>query len=207
MATNNLAPKSRNALLLEQAGAYPEYREVASFLGSTTPPVEFSCLGPGTRGEFSYSPAPYGQIRLHSDYENRQNNYKQAIPTLTHEMVHAATIPMKRLFAYENSPPTPEVKQFIEAYKKLAFGRKRGDVMGSFPRGVMAARIAGDKWLEDYAGYRSSEAELPSQAIGNAMRPEKDYDTPAHLDPTVATEYRILLDLATRAQNSLKGVK
>lgn len=204
MATNRLAPSSVNALLETAARTRPEYQELARYLGPRAPSVEYKWLGEGNRGEFSYDPKPFGKISINSAYQNSQNKHEAAVPTLAHEMVHASDLQLRDLYStHAKAPQTPEMRQFTDAYEKLLFKRKPYDVDGSFPRSIMAARIGGEKWLEGRAGYRASNIELPAQAIGNAMRSWKDSDTPAHLDPTLATEYRILLDLASRAQESL----
>jgi hypothetical protein len=58
-------------------------------------------------------------------------------------------------------------------------------------------------WTESQEGYRASSGELPAWAMGNVANtnPLVNYDTyntPSHLNSTLATEYQILLDLATR---------
>jgi len=207
MATNRLAPKNHNALLIDAAQSQPEYREISGFLGKRIPAANYGYLPEGVFGRFmKNSPfgnelPPEGQIEINSAFLDSNRGPSAAMPTLTHEMVHAAQGPMTDMYyAHNRGSQTPEMQQFIDAYNRLEFSPYQAG-MAAYPRSAMSAKLGGLDWHNKNAKYRTSETELPAQAIGNAMR--SDSRGPLHLDPTLATEYRILLDLATRAKNSI----
>lgn len=205
---NKLAPKSANALLIEAAQLRPEYQEIQRFMGKRMPNVSYGWLPEAVSGRFSKNTAfgnelpPEGQIEISSEYLSPRFTPNSAVPTLTHEAVHATQGPLADLY-YGNyrKPQTPEMRQFVDAYNRLSFTSGR-EGLAAYPQSQTSVKIGGLDWHNKNARYRTSETELPAQAIGNAMRP--DSRGPAHLDPTLATEYRVLLDLANRAQESIR---
>jgi hypothetical protein len=199
MATNNLTPKSSNMLLYDAAQKGAGFQELVKFLGAKMPSFDFGYLTPGTRGEFSNET---GNIRLNNEYLDRGYTPNAAVPTFTHELTHASILPLAQLYQDNvDAPKTPEMRQFLNAYEKLAFNPK-GQGLDKWPRGAMASKLGGSQWFGDNEEYRTSESELPAQAMGNVLR--KTQEAPMHLDPTLATEFRVLLDLATRAQGGAK---
>jgi len=86
----------------------------------------------------------------------------------------------------------PKDPQFMDAYEKLSFGGKQME---------LANRMAQD-FLKQNGDYRMTTTEAPAFAIGNMVggRGSGSWPAPDHIDPTMATEFSVLLDLANRAQ-------
>lgn len=149
---------------------------------------------------------PQGRIEINSQLQRRPGEpvSPQAVQTLIHEMTHAASHSMEK--QYYDQPmawnvPT-EKNQFNEAYQKL--NRKIAGGQVTYPREVLIDKIA-PGWRaakEKTDPYRVSSAELPAFAVGNSAGPlssrDTDYKAPAHIDPTIAQEMMILLELAQR---------
>ena len=218
--TNALAPKSVNILrnlathpnpmqyLMQLASERPEYAAVAEYLAArnATPPVSFGYLPSGTSGTFGqnglFNQGEYpetGAITLNRQFLDRAYAPTNAIPTLTHEMIHAAQKEMFRQ-ADQKDIANPEAKQkFLDARKKLIYdSNQRHDKR--FVQSELAKKLD-PEWAKNNEEYCSSVTELPAWAIANVMGKEDSYDSykpPAHLNSTLATEYQILLDLATR---------
>jgi hypothetical protein len=134
-----------------------------------------------------------GSLGINRDYQ--YGDPRMVVPALIHETTHAADRQMRTQYG-ERAPKSEARRMFEEAYKK--FGREE-----------MAKRLD-PEWAKKYSGYRASERELPAQAMGNLVQydpravnePVEAYNTPTHLDPTMATEFLIMQDLARRAQEA-----
>ena len=88
------------------------------------------------------------------------------------------------------------------AFKKLyeqLYGAK-----GSGEKAVDTARSFAPAWTDNpvNAAYRSSPRELQAFGVGMSPQPDARYEVraPLHVDPTIATEFMILLDAAIRNQ-------
>lgn len=143
-----------------------------------------------------------------------------------HELIHALDDSMSKqaVWAEKN---TPEKERFADAYEKLNprklleqhinLLQKRQDESPS-PKRSLAVKEAMDM-LEhrntEGKLYRGNSGEMRAFATANALQPKRklfpayykdDFENRAkgvaHIDPTVATETAILMDLAQRARNS-----
>lgn len=190
---NALAPVPTNALLAK-VQQYPAFQEIAQFLTSrrgALPPVEYAPLY-GASGE--YDPRT-GKLRLSERL--RYGDTKEAEDTIIHELTHSAVNELhgKYMQAKDLSKKTPEVQQFIDGYEKLMVAPDM-----KFQQAELAKRMAPD-WVAANANYRASASELPAWAMGSATTGrDGGYGTPLHLNPTLATDFRVLLDLANRAK-------
>jgi hypothetical protein len=190
---NALVPVPANALY-ERAQAYPEFQELSQFLTSrrgALPPVEYAPLY-GASGE--YDPRT-GKLKLAE--RMAYGTGKEAEDTVIHELTHSAVNELhgKYMQAKGLTRKTPEIQQFIDGYEKLmvAPGMK-------FQQAELAKRMAPD-WAAANANYRASASELPAWAMGLSATGRNDgYEAPPHVNPTLATDFRILLDLANRAK-------
>jgi hypothetical protein len=208
MADNKLVPAPVNALTTA-ARNYPEYLDLLKFLGVNQPPIRFANLGNETRGEYDRA-ARYGntgEIRMDSNSLRYMRNDPTAnARTLIHETTHATDRQLDELyFKYKDRPPTPEIAQFVEGYKKLRWNAENPNARVQTPPSEDLARRLDPKWAAANAQYRATAPELYGHAVGNMAVPQRDSDAPLHLDPSLATEHFILLDLANRAQSSLKA--
>lgn len=133
------------------------------------------------------------------DDNHIQLNSQADIGTMTHEFGHAADHAMRKQYSDRrlkyNYPVEPT--QFTDAYRKLVLGdpweRTR-------PRQDMANKLD-PVWTEKNKDYRSQGSELLGWAMGSTANnyQGRAYNPPAHLNPTLATEFSILMDLAQRA--------
>jgi hypothetical protein len=172
------------------------------------PPVSFNFLPSGSTGEFvqkgvfSNTDTPRtGKVALTDQFLRRGNDPTNAIPTLTHELTHASQKAMVSQSLSKDAEDKQTKQQFLDAYSKLNYDpNKRG-------RSAFAASDLSNKlnptWTEQNERYRASSNELPAWAMGdvanrNPLYRYDDYGAPTHLNPTLATERQILLDLATR---------
>jgi len=219
---NALAPKNVNSLntllehpnpvqhLMQLASERPEYAALADYLMSRSamPPVSFKYLPSGymglftQRGFFGNSDIPYtGRVTLAADFLNPNLSSTFAVPTLTHELTHAAKKEMVEQTSQKDIADQQAKQQFLDAYTKLSYDRnKRG--RAAFAPNELAYKLD-PTWTEKKEGYRASYDESPAWAMGAMANdnPYYDYDPanpPAHLNSTLASEYQILLDLATR---------
>jgi hypothetical protein len=218
MASNALAPKPKNALmqdplqeLLTKAAAYSQYNDLVNFLTSrqAMPEIKQEYLGPFRAGEFVYNgfDGP-GRIGL---------SYGAEPSTLVHELTHAADRQLGNM-SYDleqrhrmetpffdrlmgRSSLTPEEQRFVLARKKLDFdvNKNRSDP-NKFPKQEFVNRLA-PEWARKNYDYRANDKELSAYGMGGTVSPNVYNAAPLHIDPTMATEFSIMLDLAQRAQS------
>lgn len=212
MATNKLMPKSDNALeklrymggddkirLMRQiASEQPQYQELADYLmaRSAMPPVKEGFLPEGTNAQYSRNSflsrelPETGEVTI---------NYNANDPnSLIHELTHAAHYQMGRQYRQEGAKDVEAKQRFKDAYDRLLRTNEQGaggmfTAPTVFQTEAMASRLAPD-WVKQNSRYRASVSELPAFAMGN----QGARGAPAHVDPTLSTEFRVLLDMALR---------
>ena len=206
MPRNALAPPAANALvrrsdplqsLLVETAAYPQYGDLVGYLSSRRmmPPIEIR--HPAGGGSFEYALLPSKDIPVTGVVS------AGAPSSVVHELTHAAQRQMSgqygRLKKKSNKELVPEEQQFIEAYEKLIFTPSESGKKFDFTDRKVAQNIA-PEWVKKNADYRASGSELQAFGMGSTISPNIRNPAPLHIDPTYATEFSILLDLAKRAQ-------
>lgn len=210
MATNALAPKPKNAMfrqldplqsLLQETTAYPQYGALTGYLSSRQmmPPIkqEYGAGGKFERNTVFGSDLPEtGAITV---------GYEAGPSTLVHELTHAADGQIRSQY-YElknkSGDLTPAERQFMQAFEKLVY--RPGRLLGGPPestQSLTAQRIA-PEWAREKNDYRSTGGELAAFGMGGSVSPNVNYRAPAHIDPSYATEFSILLDMASKLQKS-----
>lgn len=180
--------------LKESAKSIPAYNNLVEYLTQqkAMPTIEKSYLSPGTNGQFNLDER---KLSLNREFETRDGFTPKALQTLIHELTHATALPLAQQFAAQQR----EGNNFTDAYKKLMFGRQGSAYR--YPRTEMVDKMA-PGWGPQKEAYRASQDELSAFALGNAAGPiapqNNSNAAPAHIDPTLATEFEILLDLAKR---------
>jgi len=127
--------------------------------------------------------------------------------TYSHEMTHAADYNMGKLYrqaaAAKEQKSNPAAQQFVDAYEKLV-----GKGPAQENRAEGARRLA-PEWfdrLERQQAYRNYPPELAAFAMENAIGGDRGQLTPQtaplHVDPTLATEFTLLTDLAQKYVDS-----
>ena len=141
---------------------------------------------------------PAGAISLR---ENRLPPSDETTNTLLHELTHAAQHQLDVQY-YDNYRTAARDSQFNKGYEKLVFGGNAGGEATQNPIWHIIKKLPGGaKFLADTPKSRTSESELRAYGVGNASVPQASQflsAAPQHVDPTMATEFMILLDLAMR---------
>jgi len=209
MATNALAPRPQNALmrqtdpmqaLLRQSAEYPQYGELVDYLSARRmmPPISMG----GTNGANAVfeSNSIFGNTLPKTGVIKVRYNARPS--TVVHELTHAADDQISsQYFQLKNKRDdlTPAEQQFMQAYEKLAYNQFGRDK--AFQRENLARKL-NPEWAKKHSEYRATNRELPAWGMGFTIDPRDDYNPPLHLDPTLATEFSMLLDMARKLQKS-----
>lgn len=209
MPRNALSPKPANALvsdplrsLLDETGKYPQYGELTGYLNERgmMPPIKYGLLPGNVQGEFATN--GWGNSNL-PDSGVVRIGFDSKPDTVVHELTHAADRQItNQYFEVKNKAKrgslTPLEKQFMSLYEGLSEPAPGGTKL---PR-VESARTLAPDWVKTTSKYRSTNAELPAWGMGWTVSKEKD--APLHVNPTMATEFSVLLEMANRLQKSSK---
>ena len=186
------------AQLLNQLRGTPIGDRILNYLAqrNAMPAIEQAWLGESTGGQFSYpsDPSSPGMIK----YATSRSPVGMS-NTLLHELTHAADRQIsKDALEYMRSDP-----QLYDAWLKLSTSVARpaaGERLPERdPRQEMAYRMA-PQWFNQYQNYRASNKELPAWGVADAAISTGSQSAPPHLNATLAQEFDILLDLASRAK-------
>ena len=200
---NAFAPEPVNALI--QAQQQPEFGNIMSFLGArgSVPQVRFSDYG---NPKFSTNNLLYGgDLPAAGVVSLPPTSDANAV---MHEFTHAADRQIGQLSLEIGNKParkrTPLENQFMAAYDKLRYSAQAFNTdPAKLPREQMASRL-GPEWAAKNKDYRAQVGELSAWGMGNMAGPGPERPAPLHLDPTMATEFSILLELANRLQQQRK---
>lgn len=145
-----------------------------------------------------YSPFNY-KITLSNRLRGQQRE-----AALLHELVHATD--QTHTSQYTNLPvfPNDDERRFSDAYEKLNYDvKQRQTPYVSLPRLKSIEAILGRDRLSEGLDYRYNSAEVPAHGVANSLFPSQAVNpAPLHVDPTAATEFAVLQELAQRAHNS-----
>jgi hypothetical protein len=146
----------------------------------------------GTQGE--YDPTANRMITP----KNRQG-------TVAHELTHAAQynllFPVAQLLSQKSKGSlTKQEKQFLDAMSKIMLvgNYKSEDIGKTYKLNELYYRGKSDseKRSTDYNDYRTSLTERQAFGVGNMTKPADAVDVGGlHFDPTMATEFSILMGL------------
>jgi hypothetical protein len=190
--------------ILQKASDNPEYQALANYLMSrrAMPQMQREYLGDNTLGSFvtpgflsSGAVPDRGILKLNrfSEYQNPSD----VVPTVTHEMTHAAERQMiKQYYEVKKKRDKSELEsQFIENFQKI-IGSSKPEISN------WLKRVAPD-FAKKEEGYRSTSTEALAFGLQNAAFPntESQRYAPEHIDPTIATSLMLLLDQAQKVQN------
>ena len=167
------------------------YRESEKYLNSRgqMPDIKISrFMRDIDNAAFTALNLPMGSGTIKVNKNILDEDYKKDIgpAALAHEITHAADRQMKQQAIEQRGKNT----KFAEAYEKLvgSEGRNRTE----------PARRADYEWTEGNRSYRSTPEEIVAHGVGAFSGPMLQDRAPLHVDPTAATEFQILLDLAQR---------
>jgi hypothetical protein len=196
--------------LTQESKKYPQYNDLMDFLASrqAVPEITQTYLGPSMGGQFisGWGEPKNGRIEL---------NYETTPSTLLHELTHAADRQISHQASqledrHRKETPlldylggktvlTPEEVRLAMGYRKLHYDPiKDYKDPARYPRQQLMSKMA-PEWAKENSDYRSGDGELVAYGMGSTV-PRRSNRAPLHVDPTMATEFSILLDLAQRAQ-------
>jgi hypothetical protein len=192
--------------LEKSASKVPEFSTIVSFLKELNALPKLKPIYNGNRGEFTYGSgvAPEGELGIDMShfYDTSKSGYEPSqsvVSTYIHEHTHAAVRQIRQLQDVVNNKPASErsaqEKQFLNTYSKLLPATMNNDFRSGITR---IAQSINAEWVKKHSDYRASDSELPAYAVGNQFKKGKDYDTPDHVDPSIATTFMILLDQAKK---------
>lgn len=195
---------------LQRGQTNTAYRVVMDYLAErkAVPPIRQAYLGDATTGTFTRGEGlpKTGVVSV---------TYNPAISTVVHEMTHAADDQVEAQYydSLRKGESSPASKQFQDAFRKVKYDS--GSMFGrrpSYPLVEFVKNIATD-WYNKNTDYRSTVSELLAFGTGTAAGMEAGENsrmrdpTPAHVDPTIATQTLILLDLAAKASKAGKSAQ
>lgn len=196
---NSLAPQSTNALI-DRTRKYPEFREMSGYLGGAMPNFRYGEGAELMGASGKFNPLNPREVVL-AERLGYDSNSGLGEETAIHELTHATMNKLHWAYqdALKNRKNDPAASQFVDAYEKLGLTPKY-----TSQAWTLANRIA-PKWIASKAAAGASDRigglELPAWGMGlSATGRTDDYGSPPHLNPTLATEFRILLDLANKVK-------
>lgn len=188
--------KDLTKLMQQAQEASPEFRQMAEYLMSRRrmPEMRAGYIADDTTGRFVKdlrSPGP-GTITISNPRS------ESALNTLMHELAHAVEyeIDRQRYVHRRNAI----VNDFTQTYDKLNFDGSKPVGKGNVKRNLVDSFPDGAQFRAQEQDYRASDRELTGHAVGNAVggsyTGSDGWKAPLHVDPTVATQFMILLDAA-----------
>lgn len=186
--------------LVDETSKLPDFQTLTGFLkkGDKMPPIVARLLEDGTRAAFNYSPylkEGTGEISVNPSMVSKAKFDPGAPGTMVHEVAHAVDRQIRSTAGDIESKPkrdwTDSEAQFYQAYQKLHTGDGKD-------RSKDLARSLDAKWFNDSSKYRTSANELRGWAMGNSNRAIDDSRGGSHVDTTLASEFMILVDLASK---------
>ena len=169
----------------------PIGQQIVQYLLARKSLPQFKETYTGDRGSFDYNTwagnelPPQGRVSLRGGAEADAS-------TMLHELTHAADRQLAE--QYFEIPRGQRNSQFAQGFEKLSLNSTE---KGRSARNMVAQALAGN-WAKERQEYRASSPELAAFGVGNSAAPPGVNRGPLHVDPTMATEMAILLELASR---------
>lgn len=159
------------------------------------PEVRPAWLPDGVSGNFSKETA-FGSGELPKNgvvSVGKHLSPQEAARTTAHELTHAADGALTDQY-FEVPRGERGGDQFAQAFAKLRLG---GEGQKTSQQ-LLAEALLGRKLTKQELGYRASSPELRAFGGGSTVAPNLHNRLGQHVDPTMATENAILLELAAR---------
>lgn len=186
--------------ILQAASDNPEYQAIANYLMARRAMPEMQMGGTNSYGSFA-TPGLFssgqipdrGRIRLNQGYVNVPP--AEGASTLTHEATHAAERQMiKQYYELKDKPNKTDLeKQFLGNFQKI--------IGSSEPQINKWLKTVVPSFATDKADYRAKSNEALAFGVENSSFNNNISNAPAHIDPTIATQFQLLLDQAQRVQD------
>lgn len=182
--------------ILKKASENPEYQAIVNYLMSRRQMPEMTYGGnPKDFGQFQY-PSLFSDVgsrgRLYMNPNAAGANPADTAPVLQHEMTHGAFQQLyNQVREIKNQKSKSELeKQFLDNFDKV------------FTKAPQQIQALNPEWAKKNNSYRSRTDEAMAFGVANASNPQKaDWTAPSHIDPTLATQFMLLLDQAQRIQD------
>lgn len=196
--------------ILKLAQDDPRYRQLAEYLIQRRAMPDFKFDYGDAQGSYEQNTwagrrdlPQAGRINLDASYGRQPEN---AVSPLVHEMTHASMRQLGQQYMKIKNKGfwerTPEEIQFMENYTKMYGYNMNDESIGM--RGLLS-KLAPKEWVNENKGYRAASNEVPAWGMGESGgKPSglDNYNTPAHLNPSAATEFQLLLDQAQKLQSA-----
>lgn len=189
--------------ILQAASTNPEYKAIADYLMARRAMPAFNLdYMPGTYGKFIspglFSSGMIPERGVVSINESAKTWNPEAMsPTMVHEMTHATERQLIKQY-YETKQKQNKTdldRQFMDNFQKI--------IGSSEPEIANWLKKVSPAFYEENKGYRAKSNEALAFGVENAAfkAPDSDRPAPQHIDPTIATQFQLLLDQAQRLQN------
>lgn len=188
--------------ILQAASDNPEYQSIANYLMARRAMPEMQIGGTSAYGSFT-TPALFsgnkvpdrGLLKLNEN--SRYVNPSAVAPTMLHESTHAAERQMiKQYYELKDKPNKTDLeKQFLGNFQKI-IGSQDAEITNWIKKIV-------PEFANKESGYRTRSNEALAFGVQNAAFKDtaSSYQAPPHIDPTIATQFQLLLDQAQRVQD------
>lgn len=186
--------------ILQSASDNPEYQAIANYLMARRAMPAMQLGGTNSYGSFvvpglfSSGLIPdRGVVRLNQGYVNASPI--EGAATLTHESTHAAERQLiKQYYELKDKPNKTELEQqFLGNFQKI-IGSSNPEIKNWLQQVV-------PEFAKNKADYRAKSNEALAFGVENSSFNDPISSAPAHIDPTIATQFMLLLDQAKRVQD------
>lgn len=205
--TNPSSAERSRTSVLKEASNLPEYTELIDFLSErrAVPDIKTGYLsGTGefkTPGFFKTDTPDRGIITVGNNAltgDNKGNDFSSG--TVVHELTHAADRQINRMAneLKKKSDLSPAEERFLDTFEKTSEYKRRGKDHSYATYAKLLANAINQGWTAEKANYRSSNDELMAFGMGNSARKGQYMygEAPEHIDSSIATEFRMLLNHA-----------
>lgn len=199
----------------ELASKNEDFVKIKDFLKNRNMLPKLTTIYNNANGEFtSYGEnvPPEGILGMNfiQSQDMKGNIKPRVVGTYVHEYVHAAMNQIYKLASslQSKSNKTPEESRFYDTYEKTLSATMRNN----FKEGVQNLLQSLDKmWTMNNGNYRSTTGEAVAFAVGNYAggkgKNKDSYETPNHVDASLASTFMILLDQASKIKQDEKKAK
>lgn len=186
--------------ILQSASDNPEYQNIANYLMARRSMPEMQIGGTSSYGSFttpglfsSGSVPDRGILKLNEGYKNIAPS--EASSTLTHEATHSAERQLvKQYYELKDKPNKTELEQqFLGNFQKI--------IGSSEPQINKWLQVVAPEFAKTKGNYRAKSSEALAFGVENSAFKNEVSNAPLHIDPTIATQFQLLLDQAQRVQN------
>lgn len=160
---------------------------------NAVPQLQTGYRADGTAGSFEYNTAFGNDLPKEGIVFINEGRSDRTVEGIRRTLAHATDRQLsEQYFAIPQSDRGAD--KFSSAFQKLVLD----SAGGRSSRNRYVGQLAGDAWAKANQDYRASSSELAGFCAASTEQQNRDNPAPRHVDPTMATEPAILLELASR---------